>query len=137
MAFKPGVSGNPKGKPLGAKNHVLLALDKVGGDSAKSILEAAVIAARGGDMRAAELIFSRVWPVRRGRPVALSLPNVETAADLPAAMAAVVNEVSTGNLTPEEGQSIATILEMQRRGIELADHERRLEALEARESSSG
>jgi hypothetical protein len=48
------------------------------------------------------------------------------------ALADVVTAVATGQLTPEEGQAVAAMLEVQRRGIELADHERRLKALEAR-----
>jgi Xaa-Pro aminopeptidase len=47
------------------------------------------------------------------------------------ALADVVTAVATGQLTPEEGQAVAAMLEVQRRGIELADHERRLKALEA------
>jgi len=29
--FQPGKSGNPKGKPKGSRNHVLAALDAIGG----------------------------------------------------------------------------------------------------------
>ncbi len=135
-AYSPGKSGNPAGKPRGAKNRVLLALDRVGADNAQAILEVAVEAARSGDLRAVELILSRAWPARKGRPVSLALPLVQTAADLPGALAAVVAAVTAGDVTLEEGQAVAAILEAQRRGIELADHERRLEALEARTQES-
>jgi hypothetical protein len=57
---------------------------------------------------------------------------VQTAADPPRALADVVAAVASGNLTPEEGQAVAAVLEVQPRGIELVDHERRLEALESR-----
>jgi len=38
-----------------------------------------------GDMRAVELILSRAWPARKGRPVSLALPPILTGADLPGA----------------------------------------------------
>jgi hypothetical protein len=129
--WKPGQSGNPRGKPKGARNHVLLALDKIGGEAAQAVLEKAVEAAKGGDARAAELILSRVWPARKGRPVALTLPPVLTAADLPAALAAVVAAAAAGDLTTEEAAAVAGVLDMQRKAIETADIERRLAALEA------
>jgi hypothetical protein len=47
--FKPGTSGNPKGKPPGPRNAALLALDKIGEENAKEILQAAVTAAKAGD----------------------------------------------------------------------------------------
>jgi Family of unknown function (DUF5681) len=47
--FKPGTSGNPKGKPPGTRNAALLALDKIGEENAKEILQAAVTAAKAGD----------------------------------------------------------------------------------------
>jgi hypothetical protein len=98
---------------------------------AQAILEVAVEAAKSGDMRAVELILSRAWPARKGSPVSLALPPILTGADLPPALAAVVTAVASGHLTPDEGQAMATILETHRRGIELANFERRLDALEA------
>lgn len=110
---------------------MLVALDRIGGEAAEAVLEKAVEAAKGGDQRAAELILSRVWPARKGRPVALELPAIGAAADLPAALAAVVAAVAAGSLTTEEGAAVATILEMQRKAIETAELERRITALEA------
>lgn len=129
--WKPGQSGNPAGKPKGARNHVLMALDKLGGEAAQAVLEKAVESAKGGDARAAELILSRVWPARKGRPVALTLPPVLTAADLPAALAAVVEALAAGDVTTEEAAAVAAVLDLQRKAIETADLERRLAALEA------
>lgn len=135
--FQPGKSGNPKGKPKGSRNHVLAALDQIGGENAETILRAAVKAAIGDektapDLRAAELILSRVWPARKGRAVAIDLPAIIGAGDLPAALGAIVAAVAGGDLTPEEGQAVAAVLEAQRRAIETADIETRLAALEAR-----
>jgi hypothetical protein len=64
--------------------------------------------------------------------VALKLPSLETSADLVAALASITNAVASGELTPEEGQSVAAILEQQRRAIETIQLEQRIAALEAR-----
>ena len=93
-------------------------------------MQAVVTAAVAGDMRAAEILLRRLWPERKGRPLAVDLPPIAGAADLPAAVGAVVQSVAAGDLTPEEGQAIAAILETQRRAIETADLAARIEALE-------
>ena len=74
----------------------------------------------------------RVWPERKGRPVAVDLPTLHSAEDLVAALSAVTGAVSAGDLSPEEGQAVAAIMEMQRRAIETADLERRVAALETK-----
>ena len=93
-------------------------------DDGEDVVQAVLTAAKGGDMVAARLVLERILPARRGRPVVFALPPVKSAGDLPHALAAVVAAVAAGNLTPEEGQAVAAMLEVQRRGIELADHER-------------
>jgi hypothetical protein len=115
---------------------VLAALDAIGAENAERVLQAAIRAAIGdektaADLRAAEMILSRVWPARKGRPVALALPAMQAAADLPAALGAVVAAVAAGELTPDEGAAVGAILEAHRRSIETADLEQRVAALEA------
>jgi hypothetical protein len=74
----------------GSRNRVLVALDAIGEAGAEAALRAVVVAVGAGDLRAAEVLLSRVWPARRGRPVVLSdLPTLKSAADLPAAVGAV------------------------------------------------
>lgn len=131
--FQPGRSGNPRGKPKGARNRVLAALDRIGEEAAADVLRKAVDAALAGDARAIELILSRTWPARRGRPVRLALPALDTAADLPAALASVAAAVARGEVTPDEGQAVGALLEAHRRAIETADLDARLAALERRQ----
>ena len=130
--FKPGESGNPAGRPAGSRNRVLVALDAIGAEGAEAVLRKTVEAAQGGDMRAAEVILSRVWPARKGRPVALSgIPSITSPGDLVRALGAVAQAVTDGTITPEEGQAVASVLEAQRRAVETADLAARIEALEA------
>jgi len=131
--FQKGQSGNPQGKPKGTRNRVLVALDRIGEDAAEAVLQAAVERAKGGDPRAVETILSRVWPARRGRPIAFDLPPIVNSTDLVGALAAVAGAVSGGIISPEEGQSIGALLEVQRRAIETVELEARIAALEQRE----
>ena len=107
-----------------------MALDQIGAEGAEAILRTAVEQAKGGDQRAAELILSRVWPARKGRPVMMELPQIEAPGDLVRALAAVAEAVASGSITPDEGQAVAAILESQRRAVETADLAARIEALE-------
>jgi len=128
--WQPGQSGNPAGRPRGSRDRALAALDAIGDQNATDVLQAVVNAAKGGDMRAAEVILARLWPVRRGRPIALALPDVTKAADLPAALGAVVAAMGEGLVSPDEAQAVAAVLEGQRKAIETADLEKRIAALE-------
>ena len=128
--WQPGQSGNPAGKPKGARHAALVALDAIGADGAAEIMAAVVRAAHGGDMRAADILLRRLWPERKGRPVAFPLPELRTAADVVAALGAVVQAVAHGDLSPEEGLGVAGLMELHRKAIETAEFERRLAALE-------
>lgn len=128
--FQRGQSGNPKGKPPGARHAALLALDVIGAEGAKDIMHAVVAAARNGDIRAADIMLRRLWPERKGRPVLLELPVIETASDIAAALGSVTDAVAAGEMSPEEGAAVAAILEVQRRAVETVELERRLTALE-------
>jgi Family of unknown function (DUF5681) len=130
--FLAGRSGNPAGRPRGSRHEALEALDAIGAEAAKDVLLAVVEAARGGDIRAADILLRRLWPERKSRPIKVHLPAMETATDIGRALGAIVEAVSNGELTPDEGQAIAAMLEGQRRAIETMELERRVEALEAR-----
>jgi len=133
--WQPGQSGNPAGRPKGTRHAALLALDAIGLEASKEIMAAVVGAAKGGDMRAADILLRRLWPERKGRPLSLELPALRSAADLPAVLGAVADAVAAGELTPDEGQSVAALFEVQRRAIETAELEARIVALEQRQES--
>jgi hypothetical protein len=123
--------GNP-GRPKGARHAALLALDAIGAEGAAEVLRAVVEAAKGGDMRAADILLRRLWPERKGRPVNVDLPPLDGAGGIAAALGAVAEAVAAGEVTPEEGQAVAAVLETQRRAIETAELEARIAALETR-----
>jgi hypothetical protein len=99
---------------------------------AANVLHAVLGRAIKGDMGAASMVLARVWPARKGRPVSFDLPPLTKAADLVLVLGSVLKAVGTGVLTPEEGQAVGALLEMQRKAIELSGLEARVTALEGK-----
>ena len=128
--FEPGGPGGP-GRPEGSRNRATLILDQIAGSKAKEIMARVVQAAEGGDMRACELLLSRMWPPRKGSLRAYPIRSVESAADISAALGDVLRAVASGEMTGEEGATLAAIIETQRKAIEIVELEARIAALEA------
>lgn len=132
--FKPGRSGNPKGRPRGALNKTTLVLRAIMQDQAEAVLQVLIDQAMTGDVTAARAILERLVPVVRETPVdagAVALPDELSAANLPAAVAAVVQSVASGSLTPGQGEKLVAMLQGFGRAVELQEIEQRIAALEA------
>jgi Family of unknown function (DUF5681) len=130
--FVPGVSGNPAGKPPGARARATRLAEKLMSGDAEAVVRAVIDAAKGGDMTAAKIILDRIAPPCRGRPVRLDLPPIVGAADLVKALAAVADTMARGILSAEEAQAAAAVLEHHRKAVETHDLERRIAAIEAK-----
>lgn len=129
--FKPGQSGNPAGRKPGSRDKALLALDQIGAEAAREVLESTITAAKRGNSRAAEILLARLWPERKGRPVTLAaLPAVNDAAGVAAALAEVIRAMAAGKISPEEASAISAVIDGQRRAIETVEIEARLHAIE-------
>ena len=128
--FRKGQSGNPNGRPLGARNKTTLAVDALLDGEAEAITRKAVELAKAGDTVALRLCLDRLAPVRKDRPVTFALPRIETTADLPKASAALLEAVASGELTPSEAAELGKLVEAHVRAIEVTDMAARLEALE-------
>ena len=129
--FREGQSGNPAGRRPGSRNRASLVLDALAEGEAEAVLEAMVRRAKEGDLKAAELVLARAWPVRKGRPVALDLPAVDTASGAAAAFAAVLAALAEGRLTPEEAGAVTALLEAHVRALEAAGRRRKDEEIDA------
>lgn len=121
--------GNP-GRPKGARHKATQAVENLMQGQMERITAAVIEAAAGGDMQAARLVLDRIAP-RREPAVSLDLPNIESAADLPMAIAAILQAVAAGDLTPSEAAKITQTIEAAGSAIELSDLDQRIAAIEA------
>jgi hypothetical protein len=129
-AFKPGQSGNPAGKPKGARHKATLAIEALLEGEAEELTRKAVEMAKAGDMQALRLCMDRLAPPRKDRSVTFDLPAIETLEDLPKATRALMAAVATGELTPSEAAELGKLVDAHVKAIEVTDLNRRLEALE-------
>ncbi len=71
-----------------------------------------------------------------GRLIKIDLPDTSSLEGITKALAAVVQSVARGSLAPVEASALCSVLETQRRAIELSDVETRLARLEAAHGAS-
>ena len=130
MKFKKGQSGNPNGKPKGARNQATLAAEAVLDGEAEALTRKAIEKALEGDMAAIRLCLERILPASKSRPIEIDLPPVETAEDITAAHGVVIAAMARGEITPDDASTIAGVLEARRRAIETVELEKRIDILE-------
>jgi hypothetical protein len=128
--WKPGQSGNPNGRPKGARNKTTIAIEDLLDGQAKALTQKAVDKALEGDMQALRLCLDRICPPRKDRPISLELPKVETIPDIVTAIGVILEAVAAGDITPSEGTALAGLLETKRKAIETEEIERRIRHLE-------
>ena len=131
-AWKPGQSGNPAGRPKGARHKATLAALKLMEGQADAITQTCIDAALAGDMTAIRLVLDRLVPPAKERPVSLELPDAKDAAGIAEAQTAILQAVAAGQLTPGEGTAMAGLVEARRRAVETLELETRITALENR-----
>ena len=73
--FQPGQSGNPRGRPPGARNTAALAAAMIE-EHAEALARVAVAKALAGDIVALRLCIGRIRPRRWDRAVSFDLPRV-------------------------------------------------------------
>ena len=130
--WKPGQSGNPKGKTPGSGE--LQKLRASIAEHVPSILEQLVTAAQGGDIQAARLILERVLPPVKAteQAVELELPADGT---LTTTGRAVLSAVASGDLAPSQGAALLGAIGSLARVIEIDELDDRLTKLEEQQNA--
>ena len=65
------------------------------------------------------------------------LPPIESASDIVKGLGSLLQSTAAGDISPEEVATIASVLEVKRKAVELVDLEDRLAAIEKRMETSG
>ncbi len=127
--FKPGTSGNPKGRPKGVPNPQARIRQMIGDDLPR-ILATLRDRALDGDVQAASLLLSRCLPALRPTSAAVELPGAgDTLSQRAEAIAAAA---VAGHLPPDAAADLMGVLANQARIKEVAELEARITALEER-----
>jgi hypothetical protein len=125
---RPFTPGNPGRRP-GSKNKTTRVAEALLKDEESELVRKAIELAKAGDVPMLKFLLDRILP--KQRRIELELPEVKFASDAVDALGAVLDAVCSGEIEPREGAEVAMLLGLYSRAIDVADHEKRLEAIEA------
>jgi hypothetical protein len=130
MRGRPFQPGNP-GRPPGSKNKTTRFLEELVEGEGEKLIRKLLERALGGDPRCLQYCVDRLLPQRRGRPVDLQLPQINSVQDVPPAMAAISEAISAGNITAEEASHLLHLFDSYASAVIAGDIAVRLEKVEA------
>ena len=110
--FKPGCSGNPKGRPLGSQNkktRLERALDDPEGDLKHAARELSRLVQR-GQLPAIRVLLDRLDPKPKSAARTITI-EIDESASLGERLTAVFNATVQGRINPEEALQLAQLLD--------------------------
>lgn len=119
-----------RGRPPGSRNKKSLAVDRLLAQYSAPLVKKCIAMAMNGDPTAMRLCMERLGAPKRENHVKLKTLPAETMGEVKQSLACTIAAVSTGKIAPSQGEVIARMLEVQRRGIESAELEVRVGELE-------
>lgn len=127
--WKPGQSGNPKGRPKGVPNPQARLRRMI---DAEKIVQVLQVAALAGDVQAARTLLERALPVYRTSAAPVELPGLEWAATLTEKAQAILAAVGKGEVAPDVGASLVGAVGSVAKIVEIDELTRRIAVLEKR-----
>jgi hypothetical protein len=124
--FKPG---NP-GRPPGSKNKITQMVEELAEGQAEQLVQKVLELAQAGDVSCLRMMLDRLWPLRKGQPVNVVMPPINTSQDVLPAVASIWTAIREGRLTPDEASALSIVIDRSIQAIEIHDITRRIAALE-------
>ena len=118
------------GSKAGSRHRVTKAIEALLEGEAEELTRKAVEMALEGDTVALRLCLDRLAPPRKDSPISIRLPKVYDLKDAVDASTSVLDAVSEGEITPDEGVRVLSLLSAHKALIETCDLEARITALE-------
>src|SRR6516165_1923238 len=132
MTFQKGQSGNPAGRPPGARGKATLFAEALSAGDAQEIVRTAIDKAKEGDMAAVRLCLDRIAPRPKDTVVDFELPALRSPESALSAVADIAAAVGRGDLTPAQADDLTRVVERFLRAHENVVLEQRVKRLEAR-----
>lgn len=123
--FKPGVSGNPNGRPKDKTPATLLR--KSIAEDMPEIIKALVSLAKSGDVQAAKVLLDRICPALKPQALPIFLP---VNGSLSEQGNEIIKATLAGHIPPDIGSQLITALANQGKLIELQEMAERLQRIE-------
>lgn len=130
VGFQKGKSGNPKGRPKGSIAAASMALKQKLVERGNEAIGMVISKMLEGDMQALKLCIDKILPNCKIMPFEIDLPKITTLTEVNEAMDKVIDRVSKGHITTEEGQAIMTFIECKHKLLVSTDLEKRIQELE-------
>lgn len=132
MKFQSGLSGNPSGRPKGTGCRQKLFNDLVEPHK-EALFDTAIKLALNGNEQMLRLFLERMLPAKPVDDiVAMDMPvtSLDKAQGLSVCGQAVLKAVTLGDITPDQAESLMSIIDAQRKNIETAELALRLTEIE-------
>jgi len=113
--FQKGQSGNPKGKPKGARNRTTLIAQTLLDGQAEALVGKVVQLALDGDLTCLRICLERLVPPKKDAPIEIDLPDISAVADIPKLFSVKINWKPPEHIAGLCGLSIRVVRVVNRR----------------------
>ncbi len=136
---KPFERGNHegKGRPKGSRNRKNILWDEETEKYKRPIMIKLLSDAAKGKPAAQKLVVERTVPITQDNYMDLTLPPLQTIADVHSASEEIILATAAGEVSAEHGRLLLSMLQDHRRMLEASDFDRRLAALEQEKADGG